>query len=994
MKKQFVLVFCAMLIVVGAYSQLTVEGTLTDQSGTPLIGANVVEKETTNGTITDLDGNYSIQVSSSSSILVFSYTGYETQEIEVGYTERLDVVLAEGKVLDEIVVVGYSEQERESLTGAVSSINSREFETQPIASIDQLLQGQAPGLIVLGGSGQPGSDAGSVVLRGPSTIQGSNSPIYIMDGIQISASDFAALNPNDIESTTVLRDASSAAIYGASGANGVILITTKSGYDGKTRVDYNFQYGIATRTQERFEMMNSTEKLAFEELAQRGPGWNLSPLNPANAGLSQDALDFNASQLDSLRGINTNWRDLIFQTGKIQQHNLSISGGDNNSKFYLSANYYDEEGQMIDSRFKRGTVRLNIEESVSKKFTIGMRASGGFSDSRFIQTENLINLNNPFALAYLLNPYEQIFNDDGSYQFGFTGRNPFEEAELNEASTTELKGVGILYANLNLNRNLQLRGRWGVDHTSSSNSEYIDPDSRLGSTTVQGNQGQLDKARLSRTWITMSHLADYKKTFNDVHRFNVIVGQEFRKRYIDNFNLSGFGLTGGLTTISGITEGSADSPDFIPTIGGSFLQKALTSYFGRVNYTNNDKYNITLGIRRDGSSIFGDNNRWGNFWNAGVSWVINRERFMSDVSWVNYLKIGASYGTNGNSEGIAEQEKYALYTNGSYAGGSAFLPSSTNPGNPDLKWEVLRGFNALTEFALFDNFVSGSVNYYRNVTDDLFISQELPRSAGGTSLTINAGSMKNEGFEVDLDFNIVRGVFNLTLGTQFSYNDNIITDLGQVDEFEQGTSIIREGLPLGTHYIEEWGGVNPVNGNPLYVDDEGNLTEDFNAVNPKAIFGSNIAPWSGGASLTANYKGFTLSALGSWVYGNVLFNNQTFFQENPNFAQFNLSRVMNDVWQEEGDITEIQRIGTARQFSSKDLEDGSFFRLRRLQVSYNIPLESALLDAVQNVSVYAVVTNLFTITNFTGFDPEIANNIAQYEYPASRNFTVGFRLTL
>ncbi len=994
MKKRFVLSICALFCLAGLHAQITVTGVITDDQGVPLIGANVIEKETTNGTTTDLDGNYTLEVESSSSVLVITYTGFETQEVVVGYREKVDIILLEGAVLDEIVVVGYSEQDRESLTGAVSSINSLAFETQPIASIDQLLQGQAPGLIVLGGSGQPGSDAGSVILRGPSTIQGSNSPIYILDGIQVSASDFAALNPNDIESTTILRDASSAAIYGASGANGVILITTKSGYDGPTRVTYNFQYGLATRTQDRFEMMNSTEKLAFEELAQRGPGWTLSPNNPANFGLSDEALAFNASQLDSLRSINTNWRDLIFQTGKIQQHNLSIMGGNKTSKFYISANYYDEEGQMIDSRFRRGTIRMNFEEKISDRLTVGLRTTGGFSDSRFIQTEGLINLNNPFALAYLMNPYEQIFNDDGSYQFGFTGRNPFEEAELNEASTTEFKGVGILYAQLNLMRGLDLRGRWGVDHTSSSDSEYIDPNSRLGSTTVQGNQGQLDKARLSRTWITLSQILDYRKTWNDVHNFNIIAGQEFRKRFIDNFNLSGFGLSGGLSSISGITEGSADSPDFIPILGGSIRVKSLVSYFSRINYTLNDRYNVTLGIRRDGSSVFGDNNRWGNFWNAGVSWVVNRERFLSEVDFINYLKLGVSYGTNGNSEGIAEQEKYALFTNGSYAGGTAFIPSATNPGNANLRWEVLRGFNALIEFALADNFVSGSVNYYRNTTDDLFISQELPRSAGGTSLTINAGSMKNEGIEVDLDFNLVRGVFNLNVGAQFSYNDNVITDLGQVDEFEQGTSIVREGLPLGTHYVEEWAGVNPVNGNPLYVDDDGNLTEDFNAVNPKAIYGTSIAPWSGGATLTANYRGFTLSALGSWVYGNVLFNNQTFFQENPNFAQFNLSRAMNDVWQEEGDITEIQRIGTARQFSSKDLEDGSFFRLRRLQLSYDVPLQNPLLNTVQGLSFYVVATNVFTITNFTGFDPEISNNIAQYEFPSSRNFTVGLRLTL
>ena len=794
---------------------------------------------------------------------------------------------------------------------------------------------------------------------------------------------------------TVLRDASSAAIYGASGANGVILITTKGGHDGRTRVQYNFQYGIAARTQEKFEMMNSTEKLAFEEMAQRGPGWQLSPNNPANFGLSEDDLMANEMALDSLRSINNNWRDLIFQTGKVQQHNLAISGGDLNTKFYLSANYYDEEGQMIDSRFNRGSIRMNLEEKLSERVSFGIRSFGSYSDSRFIQTENLINLNNPFALAYILNPYEQIYNDDGSYYFGASGRNPFEEAELNEASNTEFKGLGIMYANIKLTDELQVRGRWGVDYTNSTDTEYISPESRLGAFTVQGNEGELDKGRNSRTWITLSHVLDYRKTLNDIHSFGFIAGQEFRKRYIDNFDFQAYGLTGGLTSVAGVTAGSADAPDFIPSINGSVRQKSLASYFGRLNYTLDDKYNFTAGIRRDGSSVFGENNRWGNFWNAGASWVISREEFMRDNDLLNYLKIGFSYGTNGNSEGIGEQEKYALFTNGSYAGNSAFLASSTNPGNADLKWEVLKGFNALLEFSLFNDRVMANINYYRNTTEDLFISQELPRSAGGTSLTINAGSMKNEGIEVDLNFNLIRSQdFNLSIGGQFSYNNNVITDLGQVDEFELGTSIIREGLALSSHYVEEWGGVNPANGNPLYVDENGNLTEDFNAVGPKAIYGSSIAPWAGGLDIAANYKNFTLSALGSFVYGNVIFNNQSFFQENPNFAQFNMNTIMNTVWQEEGDITEIQRLGTPRQFSSKDLEDGSFFRLRRLTLSYNLPFEDKLLNSIDGMSIYFVARNLFTITDFTGFDPEISNNIAQFEYPSSRAFTFGISLNL
>lgn len=992
MKKLFLLylMIFGSLVIVNAQQQIS--GTMIDSYGEPLIGANVLEKGSTNGTITDIDGSFSFRSLVDNPVLIFSYIGFKTVEIQYDGTP-LNVIMVNDNLIDEVVVVGYGEQDRESITGAVSSVSAKEFENRPIATVDQLLQGQAPGLVVLGGTGQPGEDAGSVVLRGPSSITGSNTPIYIMDGIQISSEDFGALNPNDIESVSVLRDASSAAIYGASGANGVILITTKSGEAGESKVQYNFQYGKTSRTQDRFEMMNAAEKLAFEEIARRGPGWNLSPNNPANEGLPQEDLDINKSQLDSLAGINTNWRDLIFRTGVIQEHNLRVSGGDENTKYYFSGNYYDEEGQVLASNFNRSSLRMNIEETVSDRFKIGVRATGGYSTSKFASSVDAINLNNPFALAYLMNPYEQIYDANGDYQFGSTGRNPFEQAELNYTKQAEFKGISNLYASFKLMDGLTLKGNWGIDHTGTNITTFTDPESRLGSTSEQGNQGSLDKDRRSTTNITLSHIAEYQKLIEGRHNLTFIVGQEMRKRWIDYFNFDAFGLSGGLISPAGTTAGSVDNPDFIPTIGGLLRQRTLLSFFSRANYTLDDKYNVTLGARRDGSSVFGANKKWGTFWNVGASWIVSREDFMKDVNAINYLKFGISYGTNGNSEGIGERELAALFTNGDYAGSTAFLPDRANPGNPDLQWEVLKGMNVLLEFGLFDNFVSGNVNYYNNKTESLFIDQKLPPSNGVDGLTINAGSMKNEGIEVELDFNLLRGDFSLSIGGQVGYNNNTITDLGQVSEFEQGTSIVEEGLPLGSHYVVEWGGVNPLNGNPLYVDDDGNLTEDFASANPKAIFGTNYAPWNGGVNLDASYKNLSLSVFGNFVQGNVLFNNQSFFQENPNFSQFNLSTIMNTIWQEPGDITEVQRIGTPRQFTSKDLEDASFFRLRLVQLSYNVPIQGRLIDAISNLNVFVQGKNLLTITDFTGFDPEDSNNLASYGFPSARAFTFGLGVT-
>ena len=988
--KKLLFTLLTVLCVVGiSNAQRTISGTISDTDGLALIGANVSVPNTTIGTITDIDGKFSLSVPDGSNQIEISYIGFDTQVIDVTDQTSVNVTLVSGELLNEIVVVGYGQQDKASITGSVTSISAEKLEARPFASVDQLLQGQAPGLTVLSGSGQPGSNDVSVYLRGPSSIQGDNAPIYILDGIQISGEDFASLNSNDIESVSILKDASSTAIYGASAANGVILITTKRGNDGKTSIKYSGQVGFTSLARDNFNMMNSSEKLAFEELAQRGPGWNLSPINPANEGLSEEDLASNAAELARLSGINTDWRDIVFRTGKTQQHNISATGGDNNTSFFVSANYYGEEGVLNGSDFDRGTVRTNWSEQFTDRVKIGIATTGGASQSRFVQSENAINLNNPSALAYLTNPYDEVRDESGEFAFGSTGRNPVEEVEFNYDQENTLKGIGQIYAEIEPVDHFTFVGRYGVDYTNTNIKNFVDPNSRL-STTVQGGQGSVTKNVNNTTWLTFSNTLNYNNLFSERHSVDVLVGQERRQRSIDNYGFTVFGIEGGLQSPAGATTGSADAPDFIPTTNGLVRKKILNSYFSRLNYTLDDKYNLTAGLRRDGSSVFGTNNQYGNFWNVGASWIISREDFLKSSDLFSYLKVGLSYGTNGNSEGIGEREAQTLYTNGNYAGDAASIPSATNPGNPDLMWEQLKGYNATLDFGLWNDRITGGIAYYRNTTESLFITQTPALSTGVGALTINAGTMRNAGYEFELAADIVRSKdAYVTWGVQFAYNDNEITDLGQEDEFEQGTSIIREGLPLGSHYVEEWGGVDPATGNPLYIDENGNYTENYGAAGPKAIYGTFYAPYTGSTSLDIGYKGITLSALGAWVYGNTLFNNQTFFQENPNFAQFNMSAVMNDIWRNPGDITDVQRIGTARNFSSKDLEDGSFFRLRNVTLGYDIPTENKVLGGFTGLNVFVQARNLFTITNFSGFDPEDSNNIASYGFPASRTLTFG-----
>lgn len=995
--KNVFLLFLAMSASLVVYGQRTVSGTVTSTLGEPLIGANVVVTGNVDyGTITDYEGSFELSIPDEAASLTISYIGYQTQKIDITATNVYNVTLEEGGVaLDEVVVVGYGEKAREELTGAVSTIKAQSIEQVPLATFDQVLQGQAPGLLIQGGSGQPGASAGNVLIRGAGSITGGTRPLYIMDGVPISAGDFANLNPNDIESVSVLKDASSAAIYGSRAANGVILITTKSGQAGAPKITYRGQVGYATFTQDRFEMMNSTEKLAFEESAQRGPGWTFSRQNPANAGLDESTLASYDQFLDSLRGINNNWREAILNNGITNSHEIAISGGDDRTTYYMSGQYFKQEGQIRESQLTRGVVRFNIDNQTTDWLNVGLRTTIGYSQSDFIEAEGAVNLNNPFAFVYLANPYEQVFLDEenGIYQFGATGRNPVEAIELNRFRTNALKGVASAYLEAKLFEGLTFRTNWGIDYLQESDNRFINPDSRLG-ITVNGAQGSLRRSSENFYAINGTNTLNYRTYFGDErHKIDVLAGHEWFKRSINDFGVTGYGLTAGLSTFDGITPGTVDNPDFIPVVTGLVTDRTLVSFFGRADYSFDQKYNLNLGVRRDASSRFGPNFRWGTFWNVGASWNIGAEDFLADNSVITSLILSASYGTLGNTDGIDDFEYLGIYNPVSYAGTAGLAPDPNQPDNPNLRWESAAMTNIGLEFGLW-NRIQGRLDVYNNITSDLFISTQLSRTTGATSLNTNAGQMRNRGIEAQLDVTLLQNEDMFwSIGGNIGYNDNEILDLFQVEEFEQGTSIIREGLPLGTHYVVGYAGVDASTGNPLYLDLDQNVTNTFSSDNALATFGTWIPPVTGGVNTSFRYKGLTITALGSFVSGNVIFNNQTFFQENPNFAQFNQLTTMNDVWKEPGDVTEHQRIGTARQFSSKDLEDGSFFRLRNLNISYQLG-DLINSDSVKGLRVYVQGTNLFTFTNFTGLDPEINNNIAQYEYPAQRVFTLGVDLTL
>jgi len=1011
------LVFCFALQVLAQGSK-KISGKIVDQKTKQGLGGVTVNAGKVNA-LSDANGNYQINVTDQKSVN-FSIVGYEKLSRTIGTTSTINVELvASTAVLEEVVITGYTRENKSKFAGAVTTISGKTVNDVPVGSFDQAFQGRVPGMLVNSGSGQPGSSA-QVTIRGIKSIQGAGAqPLYVLDGVPIPAFDMQTINPDDFESITVLKDATAAAIYGARGGTGVIVITSKRGKAGKNVVTYKTQYGITQRPNfDRMNLMSTREMLAYEEREKivGTPGWTWSANNPAiPTGMTAASKKVS---LDSLSLIDIDYANIFYRQGISQSHELTLSGGSDRTKFFLSAGLFDQQGIDLGSSLKRYTIRFNLDHSTDK-FTAQFNSSIGYSKSKLAEGDYLGNSpRSPFQMTYRAKTYENPYKPDGTLNWGASSSMAYKQvANLLEGlqNTTrgydQIKMVGNGLLAYKLFPTLTVKNNLGVNASSNYINRYVNADSYIGS--LQSFQSGI--AQESNT-----------VTSEFINTSSVVYNEKFGKSEFDasaNFEIvRGFqrGLGFTLYNLDKRLTQTGQGASALPTNGAAtYPQNAssaksgfgIRSYFATVKYTYDNKYSLNGNIRRDGTSrIVNNENREVTSWSAGFTWNALQERFLSKQNIFSELKLRLSFGiipnigsisTSSYGAGLQSITNYQgpqvpTFGTAAYAGSTlpGLVPNS--PGNPNLKIERIQKSNIGIDFSVWNGRARFNLDAYDEKTLDLFVNQPLSGTTGFSSLYINAGKMQNKGLELNAKVDVIKTRdFGVTLGVNHSYNVNTILDLGAVNEFFLGTFVIRKGLPYGSHYTYNYLGADPATGAPRYEAPDGTVTNDVAKAGQFAKFGNYLPKHQGGFDFEFRYKAFSVSGLFSYQFDVVRSNNTRNWITRGTSGYQSIVRgsreLIDNQWQTPGDNKLFQKSTFDRGFTSSDLEDAKFLRFRNLVVAYQLPAIKGPngKPLFTGGRVYAQGQNLAIWSPWRGLDPEDNNNISLNEYPNPSMFTLG-----
>lgn len=970
MKKLLLTVTC-MLSVMLVFAQRVITGKVTDENGNPVVNASVTVKETGAGVSTNGTGNFSIPVDSRSKTLVFSYVGKANEEIIIGNQSVINASLKqEGKALDEVVVVAYGTQVKKKVTGAIAKVDGADLENKPFTSVDQMLQGKVAGLQSTSPTGQPGGIQ-QVRIRGIGSITAGAAPLYVVDGIPINSGDvsrlnntsnaLAGINPNDIESISVLKDAASASIYGSRAANGVILITTKKGKAGKSkiRVDSEFGFGNTAYINELAKPLN------------RDQYFTLTREGLVNAGATQAQIDATLNTLGFNNTANEDWVGNVTRQGTTQNINVSLSGGDSKTTFYTSAGFFDQKAVMISSDFRRYSGSFNLRHKASDKLTVGINATGSYIHQNSPAQSS--GFRNPVAAAYWLRPSQNAYNADGSLNISNTIfnqlYNPLAIAEYDRIQLNNVKLLTNFTGEYQFYKDLKYTTKFGIDFINIEEERYDNPffgDSR----TVGGRMYNYDTRLANWVW---SNLLNYKHDFlaNKELGVDLTVGYEAQKSKQYNITTRGEGVPA--TTSIPLPVPSSPS-----VASGARTDYAFVSVLSMAQVSYKNKYSLSGSVRRDGSSRFGSNNKYGTFWSVGGAWNLDQENFMKGIKFINALKVRSSYGVNGNAEIGNYTWKGTYIFNANYNQQPGSAPNQVE--NPDLTWEINKPFNVGLDVVVWNGRLTVNADYYVRKTENLILNDPLSRTSGFNSVSANVGSMENKGVEFQVNVVPVR-TKDLTWDFTFNIalNKNKITALRNNADILGLPFIRRVGEDFQSIYTRLWAGVDPATGNPLwYTDATKSQTTTSVTTVQRGIIGSASPKGFGSFSTSVNYKGFSLDAQFNYQYGNLVYDNWGFISWSDGFnPQLNKIQKQLRRWQKPGDFTDVPKYvyggaNVSNAESSRWYYKGDFIRLRDLTLSYTLP--KSVMNAVKldNVKFYVRGTNLWTKAfdeNIT-FDPE------------------------
>lgn len=938
----------------------------------PLIGVSILQKGTTNGVVTDIDGNYELQIQGGEATLVFSYIGLQTQELKVNArTGVLNVAMEDDShLMDDVVVVAYGVRKKGTIAGSVSTVKNDKLENVPAPSFDQALQGQTTGLSVISNSGEP-SKAATFQIRGTNSINSGTAPLFILDGVPISSSDFNTISPSDIESISVLKDASSTSIYGARAANGVVVITTKRGLSmDKAKVTFRAQYGFSQLAQSNWNMMNTAERIQYEKEIGIDTG----------------------KDYDVLSRTDVNWLDMVFNDrAPLQNYEVSVNRATDRLNYFVSGGFYDQDGIAQSSTFRRYNMRANAEVKASDWLKVGTNSMVAYEEVEQAD-DGSYALYTPISACRFMLPYWNPYNEDGSLAsendgtWTGTGSNPIEWMANNPVTNKKYKVLSTVFAEITPIKNLTIRAQFGADYSHSTAFMQSFPSYIINNEMGTAGRNSSDMLNLTETTTV-----NYRWELNSDHSFNFLLGQEGVDYRSEGFQVITSGQSNDfLTNISSGTRASswADS-----TTSYSYL-----SFFGRGEYNYKDLYYADFSVRADASSRFGTGNRWAGFWSLGFMWNLKSEPFLKDIEWLSSAQIALSTGTSGNSS-IPDYDHLALVSGkANYEDQAGIYPSQS--GNEDLSWEKLWSSNVALRLGFIDRINLDIEFYNKKTTNMLMLVPDSYALTGEGEHWDNIGAMLNRGVEFNVSADVIRTKdFVWSVNANASYNKNKLLELyNGVQEYEVSTTATKlvVGHSVSEFYINRYAGVNPANGDALWYTKDGQITNEYNE-GDKVMTGKTFdAPWQGGFGTSLAWKGFSLAAQFSWVADRWMFNNDRYFEEsNGLYAAYNQSkRLLYDRWKQPGDITDIPRHGVTPQFDDRFLENASFLRLKNVTLAYAFPQRLlSKSNFFSSARIYLQGQNLLTFTGFTGLDPESSSNVYKAQYPMSRQFTLGVEVS-